>query len=147
MYAPWFTAGESHVVQEDRSGEITIRAASFWKFSIDLASRREIGGRVEPGPRQDEIGVVIGHALAPPEVDRTHFTFVVERPELNGADALHIPGMEELVRADGLRAAWVTRQRLRGHPDSRGIQMLEAAAATADKDVGVVPIWCAAENE
>src|SRR6266702_963732 len=108
---------------------------------------REIGGRVEPGPRQDEIGVVIGHALAPPEVDRTHFTFVVERPELNGADSLHIPGMEELVRADGLRAAWVTRQRLRGHPDSRGIQMLEAAAATADKDVGVVPIWCAAENE
>ena len=71
---------------------------------------------------------------------------VIEWAELDRPDALHIPGVEEFVRADRLGTAWIAREDFGLDSDRRRIGVFESTAAAADEDVGVVLVGCGAEN-
>ncbi len=62
--------------------------------------REELLGRPQPRPQVGEIGVVVGHALRPPQQRRVLLGVIVVRPHLGGPDALHVPQVEEFVRQE-----------------------------------------------
>src|SRR4051812_38490941 len=76
--------------------------------------------------------------LPPPPRTPTGLSLVIEGAELDRARALHVPGMKELVRADGFRGARILRQRLSRHTDRGRVEMLEAAPAAGDEDERVI---------
>ncbi len=62
--------------------------------------REELIGRPQPRAQVGEIRIVVGHALRPPQQRRVLLGVIVVRPHLGGADALHVPQMEKLVRQE-----------------------------------------------
>ncbi len=94
--------------------------------------REELVGRPQPRPQVGEIGIVVSHTLRPPQQRRVLFGVIVVRPHLGGADALHVPQMEKLVRQERVHEVAEVAGRIgkgeRGHDVVLRGAVLEPAA-------------------
>ena len=105
--------------------------------AADLAGQRLqiLGFGGDPRPVHREVGVVAGQPFDDPQALGVDLGLVVERPELDGPQALPVPGVEQLV-ADEAEPAQVARPRRRrpaaGH-EQRRVAVLEPAAGFGDQ--------------